>query len=87
MREIMILSTASEIAEALIMFLAEYQKPNIEPSFEKEKMSVAQASKFIEVSYTTLLKWITKGKIRVHGQGRTRFVLRSELITDYKNSQ
>lgn len=87
MREIMILSTASEIAEALIMFLAEYQKSSIEPSFEKEKMSVAQASRFIEVSYTTLLKWITKGKIRVHGQGRTRFVLRSELITDYKNSQ
>ena len=87
MKEIMILSTASEIAEALKMFMAEYQKPNIEPSFEKEKMSVAQASKFIEVSYTTLLKWITKGKIRVHGQGRTRFVLRSEFITDYKNSQ
>ena len=87
MREIMILSTASEIAEALIMFLAEYQKSSIEPPFEKEKMSVAQASKFIAISYTTLLKWITKRKIRVHGQGRTRFVLRSELITDYKNSQ
>ena len=87
MKEIMILSTASEIAEGLKMFLAEYQKPNFEPSFEKEKMSVAQASKFIEVSYTTLLKWITKGKIRVHGQGRTRFVLRSELITDFKNTR
>lgn len=87
MKEIMILSTASEIAEGLKMFMAEYQKPNIEPSFEKEKMSVAQASKFIEVSYTTLLKWITHGKIRVHGKGRTRFVLRSELVTDYKNSK
>jgi len=87
MKEIMILSTASEIAEALIMFLAEYHKSSLEPSFEKEKMSVAQASKFIEVSYPILLKWITKGKIRVHGKGRTRFVLKSELITDYKNSQ
>jgi excisionase family DNA binding protein len=87
MKEIMILSAASEIAEGMKMFLAEYQKPNLEPSFEKEKMSVAQASKYIDISYPTLLKWITQGKIRVHGKGRTRFVLRSELVTDYKNSK
>ena len=87
MKEVMILSTPSEIAEGLKMFLAEYQKLNLEPSFEKEKMSVAQASRYIDISYPTLLKWITQGKIRVHGKGRTRFVLRSELVTDYKNSK
>jgi len=87
MEKVMILSTPSEIAEGLKIFMADYQKPNSEPSFQDEKMTVAQASKFIGVSYPTLLKWITQSKIQVHGKGRTRFVLKSELIRDFKNSK
>jgi excisionase family DNA binding protein len=87
MKEIMILSTASEIAEGLKMFLRDYQTPKVETSFESEKMTVGKASEYIGVSYATLLKWISRGKIRVHGNGRTRFVLKSELITDFKNSR
>ena len=87
MEKVMILSTPSEIAEGLRMFLAEHEKPNIEPSFKTDKMTVGEASRFADVSYATLCKWINKGKIEVHGKGRTRFVLRSELINSLKNNE
>lgn len=54
------------------------------PDFHKEKMTVGEAAKYIQVSYETMRKWILQGKIRVHGQGRTRFLLKSQLIEDYK---
>lgn len=87
MEKIMILSTASEIAEGLRMILAEHQKQIIEPSFETEKMTVSQASIFAGVCYATFCKWIIAGKIKVHGKGRTRFVFRSELIYSLKNNK
>lgn len=55
------------------------------PNFHKEKMTVAEAAAYIQVSYETMRKWILQGKIRVHGQGRTRFLFKSELVDDYKN--
>lgn len=85
--KVMIFSTPAEIAEGLRMFLAEHQKPNIEPSFETDQMTVGKASKFSNVSYATFCKWINTGKIKVHGKGRTRFVLRSELINSLKNNE
>lgn len=87
MEKVMILSTPSEIAEGLRMFLADHQKPIIEPSFQTDKMTAGEASKFAGVSYNTFLKWINLGKIEVHGKGRTRFVLRSELIFSLKNNK
>jgi hypothetical protein len=87
MEKVMILSTPSEIAEGLKIFMADYQKPNMETSFKDEKMSVEEASKFIEIGYATLCKRIKEGKFQVHGNGRTRFVLKSELVRDFKNSK
>ena len=81
----MILATPAEIAEGIRKFMAEAKKENPQPEFQKEKMTVSEASQFINVSYVTLSKWIKEGKIPIHGKGRTRFVLKSELIESYKN--
>jgi len=84
--KVMIFSTPAEIAEGLRMFLADHEKPTIEPSFKSDKMTVGEASRFADISYNTFCKWINSGKIEVHGKGRTRFVLRSELIYSLKNN-
>ncbi len=84
MEKILILTTADEITKGLKKLLSEYSKPNSEPEFEKEKMTVSEGSRFIDVSYATLCKWINDGKVPVHGKGRTRFLLKSELIKAYK---
>ena len=76
----MILSTPAEIAEGLRMFLANHKPDLTKPDFDSDKMTVGEASQFIDVSYATMCKWINNGKIKVHGKGRTRFVLKSELI-------
>lgn len=86
MKEVLILSTPQDIAEGLEMFLEKRNttQPDLR-NFEKEKMKVAEAANFIDVGYPTLCKWINSGKVPVHGKGRTRFVLKSELIEAYKN--
>lgn len=84
MNKIMVLSTAEEIAKGIREILEEYSVEKPQHSFESEKMTVAEGSKFIDVSYPTLCKWIKKGKIPIHGKGRTRFLLKSELIEAYK---
>lgn len=85
MEKVIIYTTAEEIAQALIIMLEKYSVSQPIPSFQDEKMTVGEGANFIDVSYPTILKWITQNKIRVHGKGRTRFLLRSELIHDYKN--
>lgn len=80
----MILSTPEEIAQGLRKFLNEYHPAQKQVDFKTEKMTVAEASLFIDVSYPTLCKWINDGEIPVHGKGRTRFLLKSELIESYK---
>lgn len=80
----MILSTPAEIAEGLRLFMAANPAPNPEANFEAEKMTVGEGSKFIGVSYRTICLWINDGKIPVHGVGRTRFLLKAELIEAYK---
>ena len=84
MEKVMIFTTADEIAAGLKKFMDEHEQKKPQPNFKTEKMTVGEASKFIDVSYATLCKWITAGKIPVHGKGRTRFVLKSELIESYK---
>ena len=76
----MILSTPAEIAEGLKMFLAEHECVNPELSFDNDKMTVAEASSYRGICYATMCKWINSGKIKVYGKGRTRFILKSELI-------
>ncbi len=76
----MIFATPEEIAAGLKKFLAEHEHEKPKPDFGAEKMTVAEASQYIDLSYAMLYKWITAGKIPVHGKGRTRFVLKSELI-------
>ena len=84
MERVMILATPAEIAEGLRMFLAEYVKEKPEPSFHDDKMTVSAGSIFIDVSYSTLCNWINEGKVPIHGKGRTRFLLKSELIAALK---
>lgn len=85
MEKVMILTTADEIAKGLKKILDEYSSNQPQPSFENEKMTVGEASNYIDVSYITLCKWINAGKVPIHGKGRTRFMLRTELIEAYKN--
>ena len=80
----MILSTPDEIAEGLKKFMSEHLLKQPQSDFKDEKMTVSEASIFIEVAYPTLCKWINAGKIPTYGKGRKRFVLRSELIESYK---
>ncbi|MCW0483503.1 helix-turn-helix domain-containing protein [Gaoshiqia sediminis] len=85
MEKVMILSTAEEIAKGLKMILDEHSSNKKKPTdFETEKMTVGDGARYIDVSYQTLCKWINAGKVPVHGKGRTRFLLRSELIEAYK---
>ncbi len=85
-RPIIITGTASEIVDALKKFVNEATPPKPEGhEFKTQKMTVSEASQFIEVSYVTINKWIKEGKIPIHGKGRKRFVLKSELIEAYKN--
>jgi len=84
MDKVMILSTPEEIAQGLSKFLKEHIPTQSQSDFRTEKMTVSEASQFIEVSYPTLCNWINAGKIPVHGKGRTRFLLKSELIESYK---
>lgn len=80
----MILSTAEEIAKGLKMILDDHSSgAQKQTDFENEKMTVGDGARYIDVSYTTLCKWINAGKVRVNGKGRTRFLLRSQLIEDY----
>jgi excisionase family DNA binding protein len=84
MEKVMIFTTADEIAEGIKRILKEHSASQPKPDFETEKMTVGQGAHYIDVSYPTLCKWINEGRIKVHGKGRTRFLLRSELIHDYK---
>ena len=85
MEKVIIYTTADEIAKGIKKILDEYLPPTIIPTFENEKMSVREGSEHIDVSYVTLCRWIKSGKVPIHGEGRTRFFLRSELIEAYKN--
>ena len=80
----MIFTTAEEIAKGLKKILDEHSTSKPKANFEDEKMTVGQGANFIDVSYPTLCKWINEGKIPVHGKGRTRFLLKTELIEAYK---
>lgn len=89
-KPVIITGTSSEIAEGLKKLMAMTEITKQEPAsldFKLDKMTVSEASQFIEVSYVTLNKWIRDGKIPVHGSGRTRFILKSELIEAYKRMQ
>lgn len=85
MEKVIIMATPAEIAEGLKKFMADHEKEVPKPDFQSEKMTVGEASQFINVSYVTLNSWIRDGKVRVHGKSRKRFVLKTELIEDYKN--
>jgi hypothetical protein len=83
--KVMIYTTADEIAAGMEKWMEKHSSRNPEPDFTTEKMTVGQGAHFIDVSYPTLCNWINEGKVPVHGKGRTRFLLKSELIEAYKN--
>ena len=88
MEKIVFYSTAVEIAEALRIVLKDFgiEPPKPEkPAFETEKMTVGEGACYLQTSYQTLCKWINDGRIPVHGIGRKRFLLKTELIEAYKN--
>ncbi len=78
-----ILSTRSQLRDLLREVIGEINPPPV-TDFAAEKMTVAEAASYIGISYASLIKWIAAGRFRCHGTGRTRFILRSELISDYK---
>jgi hypothetical protein len=65
--------------------LAELKKES-NPSFEfEERMDRRTAAKFLGVSYQCMYNWTKDGKIKEHGNGRTRFYFKSELIEAISN--
>lgn len=85
MEKVIIMSTPLEIAEGLAILLDKYISPRPEADFKAEKMTTAEAALYLGVSYQTLNIWIKNQKVPVHGTGRTRFFLKSELVESYKN--
>lgn len=83
--KVMIYTTADEIAAGLEKWMEKHLSTKKEPDFSAEKMTVGEGAHFINISYPTLCNWINEGKVPVHGKGRTRFLLKSELIEAYKN--
>lgn len=83
--KILIYSTPDEIAEGLEKWMEKHLSSKKELDFSIEKLTVGQGANFIDVSYPTLCSWIKDGKVPVHGKGRLRFLLKSELIEAYKN--
>ena len=81
---VIISGTKEEIADSLILFADRYAAPKPEPTFQDEKLTVKEAEEFSRISTRTLYSKIRSGKIRIHGSGRTRFLLKSELIEDLK---
>jgi excisionase family DNA binding protein len=81
---ITIIGTAEQIADGLKRFADRHAAPKPEPEFHEEKMTPAEAAKFMDISYKTLCDHINKGKIRYSGTARKRYVLKSELIEDWK---
>jgi excisionase family DNA binding protein len=77
--------TPEEIAEGLQRFADRNATPKPAPTFEDEKMTVAQAANYVGISYKTLCKLISEKRITCWGTNRKRFVLKSELIEDLKN--
>lgn len=85
MEKVIIYATPQEIAEALLIFMQKYERQKPEPTFENDRMSVSEASRFAGVSYRTFCLRIKAGDIPVHGSGRTRFILKSELLETLRN--
>lgn len=69
--------------------LAEIMKPDTitatQPDFEADRITAAQGAEFAGVSYATFCSRINNGRVPVHGQGRTRFLLKSELVEALRN--
>lgn len=81
----MIFSTRSEIAEAISDIIREHNKQKKPVTdFADQKMTIQQAANYIQVSYKTLCTWVNDGLIPVHGKGRKRFVIKDELVDNYK---
>lgn len=49
-----------------------------------ERLTVRQAGDFIGCCYPVIRKMINEKKVRVNGSGRTRYLLKHELIEDMK---
>jgi hypothetical protein len=81
---LIITGTPEQIAEGLQLFADRHASPRPEPEFQDEKMTIADGARFMSVCYKTFCSYIRKGKVRVYGTGKSRFVLRSELIEDFK---
>ena len=80
---ITIIGTAEQIADGLKRFADRHAAPKPKPEFQDEKMTPAEAAKFMGISYKTLCTHINKGKVRCYGTERNRFVKKSELIEDF----
>lgn len=80
--EVRIIGTKEQIADGLTRFIELNAPHKPEPTFQDEKLTVQEAADFSRISYKTLCTRIKSGKIRIHGSGRTRFLLKSELIDD-----
>ncbi len=81
---LVIVTTTGQLEETLRRVMQQINPAPV-TDFTIEKMTVAQGAHFIGISYASLIKWIADGRFRCHGTGRTRFLLRSELVDDYKN--
>lgn len=52
-----------------------------------DKMTRAEASKFLDVHMQTMHNWTKSGILTEHGHGRKKFYLRQELIDAMQNKK
>lgn len=80
---LVIVTTTSQLEETLLKVMKQISPAPV-TDFAAEKMTVPEAANYIGISYASMIKWISEKRFRCHGSGRTRFMLKSELIEDYK---
>jgi hypothetical protein len=83
--KVILITTKAELRNTLHELLSEKQFVNAEPNFEEDRLSRFQASRLAGISLPTFQKRVNEGFFRVHGSGRKKFFLRSEIIKALKN--
>lgn len=80
---LLIVTTPSQLEETLRKVMKRIHHEPV-TDFADQKMTIQQAANYIQVSYKTLCTWVNDGLIPVHGKGRKRFVIKDELVDNYK---
>lgn len=81
---VIFITSREQLRETIKEVLNENQRPD-ESSFDKDRLTWIQTSKFTNMSIPTLRKRVKEGIFKIHGSGRKNFFLKSEIIEALKS--